>query len=71
MHFYKILSVGGFVVGWFTRVTADKVITLEELLELIKGVLDVLDLPVRIEVPKDLSRVTAMLNSIQPQRNPS
>lgn len=64
MHWSKILMVGGMVVSWFSQSTADRVITLEELIDLLASVLRVLDLPVRIQIPSDVAAVSAALQAL-------
>lgn len=64
MPWSKILMVGGLVVSWFSLATKDRVITLDELIDLLASILRVLDLPVRIEIPRDLAQITAALQAL-------
>lgn len=43
IKWYQYLAVGAFVAGWVGRSLIDKKITRPEIIELIQGILDMLD----------------------------
>jgi len=51
MNYWKALSLAMYLLGWFSRASADGKITADELAEAIKGAIGQLGLDIEIDVP--------------------
>lgn len=52
MNFLKALQIGSFLLGWLQRASIDGKIDLDEIVELIQGIIRLSDLDVRIDLTK-------------------
>lgn len=54
----KILSAGWFIYGWFQMAKRDRVVDMAEIIELVAGLAELLEIPVRIKIPGTIEELT-------------